>query len=483
MWLFQTHVLVNLLLVSWIILLLMLAAGALQTCRTKEAPKPKDIRLSDLANLWVPKGSRVIEIGKLSHLWRKNPDTSRPQAVYPDLQHNRAGDFREKYILQAPWFKNAPLQREVCCRILKLLDREGDCPSVVNVAKDVEGSWDPNTFNMLARTNLLDHSLNVAEEMVELLTKAEACHVIPDTMVAVLAHDLGKLPSEKSFLYSMGEHPVASAKRLNEVAGFDVLPRKEEILRAVKLHHKVTDGLLGKTLRKADQQARQKELGETGGQVPPDLEPDERETAPELPAPVQQLPPPPVMPATEIVINRQAWSDIYGAEAESDKDSEVPVLINISRWFDPEAFLRDMKPYINRLEGRSFMAFSMPDGHVYFQAKVLENIARKQAERAGAMEIAAMALGDLGMRRVLYSIVHQLRTEREVIASGLIKDSFFGGYFTLTWKTGRPMQGYYTPFHAEAFGSIAEMEQAKPGLLRGILKVSPQVASSEAENT
>jgi hypothetical protein len=140
-----------------------------------------------------------------------------------------------------------------------------------------------------------------------------------------------------------------------------------------------------------------------------------------------------------------------------------------------------MKPYINRLEGRSFMAFSMPDGHVYFQAKILENIARKQAERAGAMEIAAMAPGDSGMRRVLYSIVHHLRTEREVIASGLIKDSFFGGYFTLTWKNGIPMKGYYTPFHAEAFGSIAEMEQAKPGLLRGILKVSPLVAGAEEE--
>jgi len=248
MWLFQTDVLINLLLVSWIILLLVLAASALQTCRAKEAPKLEEIRLSDLANLWVPKGSQVIDIGKLSHLWRENPATSQPRSAHPELQHNRAGDFREKYILQAPWFKNVPLQREVCCRILKLLDREGDCPSVVNVAKDVEGSWDQNTYNTLARTNLLDHSLNVAEEAVKLLTRADACHVIPDTMVAVLGHDLGKLPSEKGFLYSMGEHPVASAKRLNEVAGFDVLPRKEEILRAVKLHHKTGDGLLGKRL-------------------------------------------------------------------------------------------------------------------------------------------------------------------------------------------------------------------------------------------
>ena len=40
-------------------------------------------------------------------------------------------------------------------------------------------------------------------------------------------------------------------------------------------------------------------------------------------------------------------------------------------------------------------------------------------------------------------------------------------------KIGKSMKGYYTPFHAEAFGSIAEMEQAKPTLLRDIQNVSP----------
>jgi hypothetical protein len=35
------------------------------------------------------------------------------------------------------------------------------------------------------------------------------------------------------------------------------------------------------------------------------------------------------------------------------------------------------------------------------------------------------------------------------------------------------MRGFYTPFHAEAFGSIAEMEQTKPKLLKDIIKVSP----------
>ncbi|MHB8788506.1 MAG: HD domain-containing protein [Desulfobulbaceae bacterium] len=480
MWFLQPHILVNLLLASWIILLLVLAAGALLTCRTSEAPELESIPLPNLANIWVPKGSRVIEIGELSPIWRSSSPEAQQAETHPALQHRRALDFREQCILQAPWFKNAPRQKGVCCRILELLDREGTCSSVVNLANDVEGRWDPNTYNTLARTNLLDHSLNVAEEVVRLLTMADACHVIPDTMVAALGHDLGKLPSEKSFLYSMGEHPLASAKRLLEVPGFDPLPKKEEILRAVKLHHKTMDGLLGKTLKMADQLARQKEL-DTGKRLADSPEPANPQDTPKQPEPTQLSPPPRSIPAAEIAASRQARADIYGEEPVSEKTSEVPNLINISGWFDPESFLNDLKPYINRVEGRHFMAFSMPDGHVYFQTKVLENIARKQAERAGAMEIAAMAPGDSGMRRVLYSIVHYLRTECEVIASGLIKDSFFGGYFTLTWKTRRPMQGYYTPFHAEAFGSIAEMEHAKPNMLRDILKVSPLHAGAEEE--
>ena len=43
----------------------------------------------------------------------------------------------------------------------------------------------------------------------------------------------------------------------------------------------------------------------------------------------------------------------------------------------------------------------------------------------------------------------------------------------MTRKIGKPIKGYYTPFHAEAFGSIAEMEQNKPKMLRDIVKVSP----------
>ena len=138
-----------------------------------------------------------------------------------------------------------------------------------------------------------------------------------------------------------------------------------------------------------------------------------------------------------------------------------------------------LKPYINRVEGRRFLAFSMTDGLVYFQVKVLEEVARKQAQEAGCMEIATMAQDDSTMRQVLFSVVQHLRQQHEVIAAHLIKASYFGGYFLVTRKFNTKMRGYYTPFHAEAFGSIAEMEQAKPDLLRDILDVSPYTGTDQ----
>ncbi len=75
-------------------------------------------------------------------------------------------------ILQRPWFDKFPQQKAVCEQILKLLDREGQCPSVVDLHGDVEGNWDENTYRLLAQTTLLDHSLNVAEQVVQILFSA-----------------------------------------------------------------------------------------------------------------------------------------------------------------------------------------------------------------------------------------------------------------------------------------------------------------------
>ncbi len=400
------------------------------------------VTLRNLSKIWGKEGKKEIHISELSPLWREIKHRKEETAAFY-FEDLKATALMEK-IDTWGWFKKFPLQRNVGGQILQLLDKEGDCPSVVNIHGDVEGGWDENTFQILSRTSLLHHSINVAEQVVQLHSENEAWHVIPDTIVAALGHDLGKLRSVQGYLYSLGEHPIAAGRPLSKIDEFNQLPRKDEISQAIKLHHKMPKGLLGKTLKKADQLARQQELEENSLAI--------KENDPE--------------PKKEADKNHstsawQAQEDIYGdsgGTSQKKTKAEPPVSMDISAWFDAAQFLEELKPHINKMYGRQFFAFSMSNGYVYFQVKILEDIARKQAEKAGCMEIATMAKRDKSMRNVLFTIVHQLRTEHEVIADGLIKKEFFGEYFSVTRKIGKPMRGFYTPFHAEPFGSIAEME-------------------------
>ncbi|MDP2103768.1 MAG: HD domain-containing protein, partial [Candidatus Gracilibacteria bacterium] len=351
--------------------LLTLVAVVVLASGKKKVPLVQEICLRDLSVLWTKDGAKTIHISELSPLWRDERLAAVKEEAL-DLHHPRAMAFMEN-IKQWGWFDKFPAQKAVCGQILHILDREGHCPSVVNLRGDVEGSWDENTYRILSRTTLLDHSINVAEQVVRLLSESKAWHVIPDTMVAALAHDLGKLESMRGFLYSIGEHPLAAGRPLAGLADFNDLPKKNEILRAIKLHHKMPEGLLGKTLKKADQLARQQELEEAVSLNSAAIsEVDPVSVQQPEPSVKREEPSPPAATNDAATAAWQAQADIYGESdaADQKKDiAEAPKLMDISTWFDAARFLAELKPYINKMFGRRFLAFSMPEGIVYFQVK------------------------------------------------------------------------------------------------------------------
>ncbi len=404
----------------------------------KPAVSKEEVLLQDLSQMWIKNGE--VNIADLAPLWRDEEVSETIEEVSIEFQNARIQEFYKKRIKP---LRHASLQQAVCRDLLSLLDAEGQCPSVVKVGPDIESSWDSNTYALLGQTNLIDHSLNVAELVIWLLQTSETGYLMPDTIIAALSHDLGKLPSIRGHLYSLGEHPLAAGRILVGLQSFKQLPLKEEILQAVKFHHKQPQELLGKTLKRADQLARQQELEQAQERLQPLEEPPKWHN------------------------EAQSQDGIFDEKPDAKKKVAVPKLIKLP-WFDTHALLKDMRPYINRLEGRRFQAFSMPNGFVYFMPKILEVIAKKQAEQAGVLEVVSMEKEE--MREVLLSIVHQLRQE-DVIANGLLQNNYFGAYFTVTMKSGTTMNGYYTPCHAEAFDSIAVMEDAKSGILLDVVSV------------
>lgn len=459
--------------------------------RRKVVVQQQEIPLGELARLWAAsRRSGQIHIKDLAPLWRKSVINTAERSTYR-FKYTGVQQWFDAYIVSEPWFDQAEAHQEICYQILRMLEEEDPCPSVVNPANDVEASWDSNTYTLLGRTSLLDHSLHVGEQIVSLLIEGEAQHVIPDAMIAALAHDLGKLPSNRPHLYSLGEHPLAAGRVLAEIGLFKQLARKEEISKAIKQHHMKADGLIGKMLKKADQKARQQELDEGVAVAGPDREEQGRAASAQAIEEVlhesptshvgqpEKMGPPVSQPGQRSMsqngLARRADADIYGdgerERAASGGNGPMRQQINISSWFDGQAFLEALKPSINLVQGRRFKAFSMPDGYVYVQPKLMEEVARGQAEKAGAMDIATMAEKDKTMQRVLLAIVDHFRNEG-LIAPGLIKERYFGGYFTIHLKGGKAaMKGYYTPFLAEAFGALAEMEGEKKGLIKNFSSV------------
>lgn len=428
-------------------------AGIIGLMLWRSGKKPKNtgkqeiekIPIERIAEWWIKNGAGhgmapcEFHIEKLAPLWREEK-AAQDVSEDHEFQNARIQEFYKLHIQRLRHASQPSQHHAICSELLSLLDKEGDCSSVVNVSRDVEASWNSTTYTLLGQTNLMDHSLNVAEEAVRLLEESDAGYIVPDALIVALAHDIGKLPSIKGYLYSLGEHPLTAGRVLSEIDAFGQLAKKDELLRAIKHHHKKPDNLLGKTLKRADQIARQKELEQAQERLPP------------LEAPVKSMERP---------------MDFLAEEVE-EKKAEAPKLLNISAWFDAKAMLEQMRPQINHLAGRRFAAFSMANGYVYFHPKIIEEIARKQAEQAGVLDVVSIEAEE--MRQVLLSIVHQLRQD-DVVAEGLLQKNYFGAFFTITMKSGVTMKGYYTPFHAEPFGSIAALEKTKSGMLLDFVTV------------
>jgi hypothetical protein len=392
----------------------------------RQRQQTKKMQLSELAQYWLDK--KEVCLSELAPIWcEPKEEAETDQHVIREFSTPRIQAFYASHVLTLKGD-----HRDVAEELLAILDREGDCPSVVNVPTDVETSWNSTTFELLGKTSLADHSLNVADELIRMLEEDNSRFLVPDGIVVALAHDIGKTPSVRGHLYALGEHPLSATKVLIDIEAFNRLARKDILLKAIKLHHKKPDDMLGKTLKRADQVAREKELEYAQSQLPPLEQPKTGQEQPSL----------------------QTESD-PGTKKEPFKGASIP-------WFDVDSMIAQLRPQINQTQGRRFTAFSMSNGYVYVQPKLIENIAKEQAEKAGVLDVVSM--GNSDMQKILLSIAHSLR-QGEMLAKEMVKPSFYGSYFTITFRGGNTLKGYYTPFHAEAFGSIAELEQIKTGIL------------------
>ena len=436
------------------------SAGPGQGLPSRKRGSKKEIALEALSTIWSRHRNSEISLEQLACLWRNQAGQPLPaEAESPVFGHHEIQDFYDEYVKERTF--SATPAGAVVREILQLLDREGDCPSVVNGKGEAEGLTDKNAYDVLAVVKLYRHTLDVAKEMIKAFKGSAA--MLPKVLIASLGHDLGKLPSYRKTLYSLGDHPLISVTILEGLPGYEGLPYKDAVNKAIVDHHRYPKGLLGEKLKEADQDARRTEIASNIQERPA-----AGGTGPEPDKPEETL-----QPTSETGPDPAEKDSIFITHAKKEKEKVKPKEVPLP-WFDADRYLKELKPYINRLDGQRWSAFSMPDGHVYFQAGVLEEVAKKLGK--GDPDIALMDSDKELKRNILYSVVCLLRREKDAIARGLIKDGFFGGPFIIRMQDGREISSYYTPFNAEAFvETVSYFEGLKEGKIKEIEEVRPKI--------
>ncbi|HAK87658.1 MAG: hypothetical protein A2X55_09050 [Nitrospirae bacterium GWB2_47_37] len=445
--------------------------------------KREKITLKELSKLWLEPTGEDSGNEQTEKKETANLEEKKTEEIQISYQHQEIRDFYLIYIADKHYFLgvNGKIVRE----LLNILDQGGDCPSVVNTFNEDEGKLPKDVYDILARTSLLQHTMNVAEKMVESLGSSGP--VIPKAVITALAHDLGKIPSY-SKTYSTGDHPLISIGILNQIAAFTALPDKDkdEIFKAIKDHHRNSDEFLCVKLKEADQASRRKELAENSKNIirnadaesnkEPLNEPVSLETpTPDVNVKETYIIPHYVSTKDENTKKKPGDTDIFGSQVKPEKE-KVNITEQDLPWLDLDEFIGELNPYINRLNGGRWDAFSMSSGYVYFQVKILWEVAKKIARKKDHKEVL-LGDADEGLRRnILFSIVSRLRTDKDAIARGLIKDEFFGAPFVVRMRDGKEFdKGYYTPFVAEVFaGTVSELEARKVGKLKDIVEVNPK---------
>lgn len=326
--------------------------------------------------------------------------------------------------------------------LLDILNEYGGCPSVVEIKEDMEYkqfSDIASTYDALKQITLLDHSLNVAQKLVELAQDKKDYQIsIGKWLIIGLGHDIGKIPKFRTGAYTKGDHPILSRSLLDDILPDD-LPAREDILNAVRDHHfpnASSDSTV--MLRKADFNARSMELKS-------------------------------VNPSAETGLHKieQKREHETGETKNDRQDNNKPKTVDLS-WMERERFIERLENKINVIEHGIFRAFSMKDGLVYFWLETLSDVVIELAKEENRLDVMSE-----NRRNIEYSV----RVMFAEFVPDFIGETYPGARFQMKDENGKPLNyALLLPLRAEIFScSPAELEQRKKARLLKIHEVEPLV--------
>lgn len=435
-----------------------------------------------------PRKIKVLSLQKTSRICREDPSTllqscgvaTGPKIIEnpPVFDHPEIAEFyedvRKRYL-----FAGRGQRLIVVQRILELLDRYGDCPSVVINQKYSYGEQLPDRYDQLAKVPLWQHSISVARNM---LTKILHDISAPDYIIIGLAHDIGKIREFHGHRYCTGDHPFLSAVFLSGVPEFSVLSNHSDILKAIAHHHYIAQhDFLTKLLQECDKSARDTEydrqllavLQETK------LNDELRKFSPIPDSSKEQI--------IQLKEEQELFALLGMALPNRNIKGYKPRHIDISTWFNGSATLCAIRESINIVSAGRWIAVSMPNGLVFCGCTGLWKIINHVSPHTPAL--FAAYVNPEAKSNILHSIVWQLAEEFDAIAIELISPDQYMCPVIITSSTGKiiktkELPTCLIPFRAQALNvNSQELEREKSLTIRRMASViTPLHQQQKKEN-
>jgi hypothetical protein len=154
---------------------------------------------------------------------------------------------------------------DVIKELIKLLERNKNCPSIVFDRLDDEYRDYRPVVKTLYDVSLQEHSYNVTRNLIEELKKhfrQDYENFFPWAIIAGLGHDIGKAPELRNlYPHSVDDHQITSVRKLFELLSGKPDSLSKRVIVAVEHHHSfLIDDTFTNMLKKADAQARTQEL-------------------------------------------------------------------------------------------------------------------------------------------------------------------------------------------------------------------------------
>ncbi|MDI1472933.1 HD domain-containing protein [Thermodesulfovibrio sp. 1176] len=230
--------------------------------KKKSKGQKQTIVLDTISVIWSKRKEAILNIEELSLLWRSIKSESDIAKEDIKFYSEIIEKFFKEHIEGKLFFTGNT--KKVILNLLILLDTEGNVSSLVSGQQDTESKIPQETFKKLYNVSLIEHTINVAEEIIQLIPYGP---MVPKGIIAALGHDIGKIPKYRQQYYALGDHPFISVNALELVPDFKNLIYADDVLKAVRDHHLKPKDKLGEYLKEADQRARRKELSKVNNTI------------------------------------------------------------------------------------------------------------------------------------------------------------------------------------------------------------------------